>query len=278
MRLLMVGDITGRPGRDWAIELAPALRQRLHLQAVVMNAENAAAGLGITPAIADSLLAPDVADVLTLGNHAFARREICEYLKYEPRILRPANYPPDTPGRGMGIYSLPCGTLAVISLLGRTFMEAVDCPFRTGDELLNKAREITNVVLCDFHAEATSEKKAFGWHADGRVGAVLGTHTHVQTADEQILPNGTAFMSDVGMTGPKWSVIGVQSDLVVQRFITGMPVRYETAMAPAELCGAVVDIEQNTGRAASIWRLRVTNAAGAPRVMLGPRAQPEDME
>jgi metallophosphoesterase (TIGR00282 family) len=256
MKILMVGDVVGKPGRAAVIRLVPGLREVHSADFVVVNAENAAGGMGITPETGAAMLGNGLADVLTLGNHAWAKREAYGYLSEEPRILRPANYPPGAPGRGHGIFQTAQGQVVVMNLQGRVFMESTDDPFRMADALLAEVRNVTPVVFIDFHAEATSEKQAFGWYVDGRASAVIGTHTHVQTADERILPGGTAYLTDVGMTGPIDSIIGMRREIVLPRFTTLMPARFEVAEGPARLCGAVIDIDATTGRATHITRIQ----------------------
>lgn len=253
----MVGDIVGKPGREAALEGIPRLRAAHQADFVIANAENAAGGMGITREIGLELLERGRVDVITLGNHAWAKREAYSFLAEEGRVLRPANYPPVTPGRGYAVFSTPRGPIGVIVLQGRTFMEPVDDPFRMVDALLDEIRALTSVICIDFHGEATSEKQAFGWYVDGRVSAVIGTHTHVQTADDRILPKGTAYLTDVGMTGPYHSVIGMSLESVLARFTTLMPGRLEVATGPAQLCGVLLEIEAVTGRCARIERIQV---------------------
>ena len=255
MRILMVGDVVGKPGRTVLQEEAPRLMAENRVDFCIVNAENSAGGIGITPEIAAGMLRSGI-HVLTLGNHAWGKREIYSFLDEETRILRPANYPPGAPGRGFGVYQTAAGPVGVVSLQGRTFMDAVDDPFRAIDEILETLRNKCKIVFVDFHAEATSEKQAFGWHVDGRVSAVVGTHTHIQTADERILPNGTAYLTDVGMTGPITSVIGMRCDIVLPRFLTGLPNRFEVAEGDAQLCGVLIDVNAQTGLATEIQRLQ----------------------
>ena len=252
----MVGDIFGEPGRTALARLLPGLRQQHAIDFCVVNVENAAAGFGVTPAIARQFLA-EGADVLTSGNHIWDKREIVEYIARENLLLRPANYPVGTPG--VGHISVKCGPhkVAVLNLMGRVFMLPIDCPFRKADEIVPELRRETPIVLVDMHAEATSESQAMGWYLDGRVSAVIGTHRHVQTADERVLPGGTAYITDVGMTGPTEGVIGVDRDVILQRFLQQMPVRFEPAKGPAALHGAVIAVDPDSGRALDIRRLRV---------------------
>jgi len=264
MRILFIGDVVGRPGREMVLAHAQRLRRELEAEFVIVNAENAAGGLGVTPEIGAALLERARADVLTLGNHAFAKREAYSYLESERRVLRPANFPPGAPGRGWAVYNSPEGPLAVGVLQGRVFMDPLDDPFREADAILEEAREATCAVFLEFHGEATSEKQAFGWHVDGRASAVVGTHTHVQTADERLLPGGTAYITDAGMTGPRDSVIGVRREVVIPRFTTGLPSKFEVAEGPASLCGVLVDIDMNSGRARGITRVRVDQEEGRP--------------
>jgi len=257
MRVLFVGDVFGKAGRrvlDQALR-SVALEQRIDF--CVANAENAAGGFGITPPIADELLSLNI-DLLTSGNHIWDKRAILSYLANQPRLLRPHNYPPDTPGAGIFVGDTACGVrIGVINLQGRVYMPPLNCPFVTGRAAIEQVRRQTNIVLVDFHAEASSEKQAFAWYADGQVSAVIGTHTHVQTADERILPKGTAYITDVGMTGPYDSVIGSIPDLALERFLTQIPVRLEPASGNARLCAVVIEIEESTGRALAINRLNL---------------------
>ena len=257
MKILMVGDVFGEPGRAAVKKLLPKLRQQHAIDLVVVNVENAAAGFGVTPQIAREVL-DQGADVMTSGNHIWDKKEIVEYITKENLLLRPANFPAGTPG--VGHVSVKAGPhrVAVVNLMGRVFMSAIDCPFRKADEILNEVTKETRVVLVDMHAEATSESVAMGWYLDGRVSAVVGTHRHVQTADERVLPGGTAYITDLGMTGPIDSVIGVDKDLILQRFLTQMPVRFEAAKGPAALHGVVITVDPETGRASDIVRIRQT--------------------
>ncbi len=263
MRILFVGDIFGRPGRTIVRERLSELVKAHAIDLLIANGENAAAGFGITPQITEELLDLGI-DVLTSGNHIWDKREIMEYFNqadgnaYSParRLLRPANYPGNTPGWGLYEGKTRAGIpYAVLNLQGRVFMASIDDPFRVADELLKQVR--AKVIVVDIHAEATSEKIAMGWYLDGRVTAVLGTHTHVPTADERILPNGTAYQTDVGMTGPYDSVIGVEKQLILNRFLTQMPARFEPAHGDVRLCATVVECDPQSGRAHNIERLMV---------------------
>ena len=256
MNILAVGDIFGEPGRTALARLLPGLRQQHAIDFCVVNVENAAGGFGVTPPMARQFLA-EGADVLTSGNHIWDKREIVEYIARENLLLRPANFPLGTPG--VGHITVKCGPhkVAVLNLMGRVFMLPLDCPFRKADEIVPELRRETPIVLVDMHCEATSESQAMGWYLDGRVSAVVGTHRHVQTADERVLPGGTAYITDLGMTGPTDGVIGVDRDLILQRFLQQMPARFEPAKGPAALHGAVIVVDPDTGRASDIRRLRV---------------------
>ncbi|HET7514673.1 MAG TPA: TIGR00282 family metallophosphoesterase [Gaiella sp.] len=257
MRLLFVGDVVGRPGRDAVEALLPGLRERLDVDFCVVNGENVANGIGITPRLAERLLAAG-ADALTLGNHAWRREEIGPYLSSSSTIVRPANYQTDAPGRGLTVVGTDGGAaVAVINLLGSLYLEPAHSMWEIVDGLVAEARAATPVVVVDVHAEATSEKVALATWLDGRVTAVLGTHTHVQTSDARVLPGGTAALTDVGMTGPHDSVIGVRAELAIRRMRTGMPVRFETASDGVRLEGALVTCDPETGRASAIESVRV---------------------
>ena len=253
----MLGDLVGKSGRDAAQQMLPTLREMYAPQFVIANGENAAAGLGITPDIARGLLGSGV-DVITLGNHTWNRHEITDYLDHEPRLLRPANYPAGTPGKGFRVFTAEDGVrVGVANLLGRHFMDPLDDPFRMADTILEAFLGQAAVTFFDFHAEATAEKAAFAHYLDGRASAVVGTHTHVQTADERLLPGGTAFLTDVGMCGPQHSVIGMAVQVVLNKFITQRPHRMEVAAGPVVLCGVVVDVDPKTGHAAHIERVQI---------------------
>ena len=246
MKILFVGDIFGKPGRQAVRHFVPRLRKEHALDLCVGNSENAAAGAGITPDAVDELLGAGL-DLLTSGNHTWSKREIIPLLGREgSRQLRPANYPEGAPGRGHAVISAVSGRkLGVLNLEGRVFMKALDCPFRAADRLVEELRAQTPCILVDMHCEATSEKNALGHYLDGRVSAVLGTHTHIQTADNRVLAGGTAYQTDVGMSGPYDSVIGVESQLVIARFVRGLPIRYQTASENPRLCGAVAEIARD---------------------------------
>jgi 2',3'-cyclic-nucleotide 2'-phosphodiesterase len=255
MKILFIGDIVGKPGRDAALTHVPILRNEFAVDLVVANAENVAGGWGITPPLARMLLSGGM-DVLTLGNHTYAKPEGADVLTEDTRVLRPANYPPGAPGRGWGLYRTKCGALVgVANLNGRTFMEPLDDPFRMADEIIAHLSQKAKVLLFDFHAETTSEKVAFGWHCDGRVSAVIGTHTHIPTADERVLPGGTAYITDVGMCGPEDSVIGMDTESVLQRFRTQLPCRFKVAEGRAVLNAVLIDVDEETGKGREIQRI-----------------------
>jgi len=256
LRLLIIGDVVGRSGRRAVKVILGRLKKGLEIDMVIANGENAAGGKGITKEVAHELFASGV-DVLTMGNHVWNKREAFEYLDGEIRIVRPANYPPGVPGIGTGIFDKSKkAKVAVINLAGRVFLQSLDCPFRKADDILEELTGKVRVVIIDFHAEATSEKVALGRYLDGRVSALLGTHTHVQTADECILPGGTAYITDIGMTGPANSVIGVKKEMVIDSFITQIPQRFEVATGPFQFNGVVVDIDENNGKATAIKRIQ----------------------
>jgi metallophosphoesterase (TIGR00282 family) len=257
LRILHIADIMGEPGRKAVSRLLPQVVKDRDVAFVLGNGENAAGGFGLTRNVADELFSAGV-DVLTGGNHMWDRREILGYIDDETRILRPANYPPEVPGRGSRVYTAPGNIrVGVISLLGRVFMKELDCPFRTADVEIEHVRAETPIVFVDLHAEATSEKMAMGWYLDGRASAVLGTHTHVQTADDRVLPGGTAFISDVGMTGPFDSIIGIRKELALKRFLTQMPARFSPADGDVWLNGVLVEVDVETGRALAIERIQL---------------------
>ena len=250
MLVLVIGDIVGQPGRKAVHEVLPLLRQQYKLDMVIVNAENAAGGFGLTPAIAQEFIEIGV-HVLTSGNHIWAQKDIIPELDSGMPILRPLNYPPGVPGRGY----LITGKTMVVNLMGRTFMNDIDCPFRAMDRLLEETEDRPPVIIVDFHAEATSEKMAMGWYLDGRVSAVLGTHTHVGTIDAQIMPQGTAYVTDIGMTGPTDSIIGDDVASVLKRFLTGMPHHLSVGKGQPVLNAVLVDVDEDSGRAIGIERI-----------------------
>jgi 2',3'-cyclic-nucleotide 2'-phosphodiesterase len=256
MNILFIGDIFASAGRSIVAEHLPLLVSEYQIDLAIANGENSAGGFGITPLIAEELLALGI-DVLTGGNHSFDKREIHDYLARQPRLLRPANYAPGLPGAGLYTSKTKGGIpYAVINMQGRASMTSIDCPFRKADEIIGALGPEIKVRFVDFHAELTSEKIAMGWYLDGRVSAVVGTHTHVPTADARILPAGTAYQTDAGMTGPYDSVIGVDKDIILRRFLTGLPTRMEAAKGGIELHGVVVGVNEQTGRATAIQRVR----------------------
>jgi hypothetical protein len=255
MKILLVGDIVGRPGRELVRKGLRGLVAHHGIDLVIANAENSAAGFGVTKDIGDSLLEYGV-DVMTSGNHIWDKKEVMEYIRNEPRLLRPANYPVGTPGRGSYVAQTSDGrAVGVINAMGRVFMVPLDDPFAVVLREIEAIRHRTRVIIVDFHGEATSEKVAMAWHLDGKVTAVIGTHTHVQTADERILANGTACMTDVGMTGPHDSIIGMEVEPSLSRFLTGMPTRFEPATANPRLNAVVIDADEKSGRATAITRI-----------------------
>lgn len=258
MRILFIGDIFGKSGRDIAKRAIPAIVERWQVDFVIANVENSAAGFGVTGDIADTILAFGV-DAMTTGNHVWDKKEVLEYFPRQPKLLRPANFPAGAPGRGSYLARTRTGEpIGVINLMGRIFMTPLDDPFAVALREIEAIRAKTRIVIVDFHAEATSEKIAMGWHLDGRVTAVFGTHTHVQTADERILPKGTACLTDVGMTGPHDSIIGVTVEAALGRFLTGLPAKFEAATGPARLNAVIVTADPATGKAVAIERLNLS--------------------
>ena len=255
MNILFIGDIVGRPGRELVRRGLRGLIERHGIDLVIANVENAAAGFGITKDIGDTLLEYGV-DVMTSGNHVWDKKEAIEYIAGEPRLVRPANYPAGVPGRGSYVAQTGDGrTVGVINVMGRVFMLPIDDPFAGVLREIDAIRHRARILVVDFHGEATSEKVAMGWHLDGKVTAVLGTHTHVQTADERILPNGTAYLTDAGMTGPHDSIIGMEREPSLARFLNGMPSKFEPATGNPRLNGAVIEADDKTGRATRITRI-----------------------
>ncbi|MBP7784569.1 MAG: TIGR00282 family metallophosphoesterase [Firmicutes bacterium] len=253
MKVAMFGDVIGRPGRVRALSVIARLRAGGAVDFVVVNGENAAGGMGLTPEVAREMLDGGV-DVITTGNHVWNKREMTEYLDKEDRVLRPANYPSGVPGRGWTAVSSGSLRLAVLNLQGRVFMQPIDCPFIRGRQAVDEIGSSADIVVVDFHAEATSEKQALGLYLDGDAAAVVGTHTHVQTADERVLPGGTAFITDLGMCGPVDSVIGMDANTVIPRFVTAMPSRFAVAKGPVVVSGVIIEADHSTGRARGIER------------------------
>jgi len=255
VNILFIGDIIGKPGRQAVRETLPALHRKWKIDLVIANGENAAGGFGITPKIVKELINSGI-DFLTSGNHIWDRKEILGYMDTQEVLLRPANYPSGVPGRGSAVVQTRNGNVVgVINVSGRVFMDDIDCPFRTALQESQKLRTVTPIVMVDFHAEATSEKEALGWYLDGRVSAVVGTHTHVQTADERVLPKGTAYITDVGMTGSMDSVIGIRKSIAIERFLTGLPKKFEIARHDLCLQAVLMSIDENTGAALGIERV-----------------------
>jgi metallophosphoesterase (TIGR00282 family) len=273
MRILLIGDIVGKPGVKMVTQAVPGLRKREALDLVIANAENSADGSGIAPSIYKKLVAAGV-DCITLGDHIYRRSEICSVLQEESNIVKPANYPPQAPGKTWAVVKTVAGiSVAVFSLMGRVFMRPVDCPFLAADRVLAEIPPEVKVRVLDLHAEATSDKQLMGRYLDGRVSAVLGTHTHVTTADEQIFPGGTAFQCDVGMTGPHDSILGRRIDRVQETTITFQPTQFDVATGDVRLCGTIVEIDEATGRATGIRRLVVTESE-LPTLTILPAGPP----
>jgi metallophosphoesterase (TIGR00282 family) len=257
MKIFFIGDIVGKPGRRAVAALLPGVIEQYGIHFVIANCENSAAGFGVTKDVVEELFASRI-DVLTSGNHIWDKKEVEEFIEDYEALLRPANYPANVPGWGSVVMpSSSAADLGVMNLMGRVFMLPIECPFRTADKELTKLNLKTKVVIVDVHAEATSEKKALGWYLDGRVSAVLGTHTHVQTADEEILPGGTAYITDVGMTGPFDSVIGIKKDTILKRFLSQVPMKYDVAKDNVWMQGVVIEIDEQSGKSLSIERVNV---------------------
>jgi metallophosphoesterase (TIGR00282 family) len=258
MKVLFIGDIVGKPGRRALKQGLPDLISKLKIDFVIANVENAAGGFGITRTVGEEILSLGV-DVMTSGNHIWDKKDAITYIVKENRLLRPANYPADVPGSGSIVMKASSGeSIAVLNLSGRVFMPPLNCPFQTAQRELPVLKDQADVIIVDFHAEATSEKCAFGLFLDGEVSAVIGTHTHVQTADEKIMPKGTAYITDIGMTGPVDSIIGVKKEQIIGKFLTQIPTRFETAKGECSLSCAVIEINSKTGKSSSIQRLYLT--------------------
>ncbi|WP_174726873.1 TIGR00282 family metallophosphoesterase [Mesobacillus harenae] len=257
MRILFIGDVVGSPGRDMVREYVSKLKDQFRPTVTIINGENAAGGKGITEKIYREFLEGG-AQAVTLGNHAWDNREIFEFIEKAKYLVRPANFPEGVPGKGIAYLKINQDEVAVINLQGRTFLAPTDCPFKKADELIEEASKRTAIIFVDFHAEATSEKQAMGWYLDGRVTAVVGTHTHVQTGDDRILPKGTAYITDVGMTGPYDGILGVEKDAVLKRFLTSLPVRFEVdTEGRNQLSAVIVDVDKKTGTASKIQRIQI---------------------
>ncbi|WP_378952499.1 TIGR00282 family metallophosphoesterase [Pelosinus sp. sgz500959] len=256
MNIMMIGDICGRPGRNTAAHYIPILKQEYNLDLIIANGENSAGGVGITGKVLEELLTMGI-DIITTGNHVWDKKEIFNFIDEENSLIRPANYPLDTPGKGYYIRSIKNRKVAVINLLGRVFMPPVDCPFRAVNQILTEIKDLCEIIIIDFHAEATSEKAALGWYLDGKVSCVAGTHTHIQTADERILPQGTAYISDLGMVGPYNSILGVDREPVIQKFLTGLPTKFNVSMDDHTLfCGIVLQIDDHSNKVSQIIRIQ----------------------
>ncbi len=257
MKALFIGDIVGGTGRKMVQDFLPQIKKKYGIDVTLINVENMAGGFGVTPTTVEEMYQAG-AQLLSGGNHSFDKKEGVAVLEDDPYIVRPANYPEGTPGRGWACYSLSATQkIALINIMGRTFMDPLDCPFKTVDKLIIEAKKITKNIIVDFHAEATSEKVAMGWYLDGKVSAVVGTHTHIQTADERVLDKGTAYISDLGMTGPYDSVIGMKKEIIIEKFITKRGRKFEAATQDPWLCGVVIDIDDSNGQARSIERIRI---------------------
>jgi len=257
VKILFIGDIIGEPGRKTVARHVPKLVRERGVDCVIANAENAAGGFGVTPDVARELFSVGV-HVITSGNHIWDKKEIIEYIKDEPRLLRPANYPKGAPGKGSVVVTTASGEkVGVLQLMGRVAMPTLDCPFRVGKHEVDALRREVRTVIVDMHAEATSEKMAMGWYLDGEVSGVFGTHTHVQTADERILPKGTAYLTDVGMVGPTESVIGIKKEIAIEKFLSQMPRRFEVAPGPCVFSAVLFEVDTAMGKALSIERLRM---------------------
>jgi len=258
MKILFIGDIVGKVGRNAVKASLPGLADKYKIDMIIANGENIAGGFGLTESLVNDLYAMGV-HVITTGNHVWDKKDFVSYISKDNRVLRPANFAPGVPGYGSIIHTLPDGTkVGVLNLSGRVFMANMDCPFRTAQAEIETLAQAAKVIIIDLHAEATSEKVAFGYFVDGKASAVIGTHTHVQTADEKILPHGTAYITDVGMTGPAHSVIGIEVAQIIQRFLTGMPDRFETAQGKGILSAVVLDIAAGTGKANGIQRIQLS--------------------
>lgn len=256
MNIMMIGDICGRPGRNTAAHFISILKQEYKLDLIIANGENSAGGVGITAKVLEELSNMGI-DIVTTGNHVWDKKEIFTFIDEENSLIRPANYPPDTPGKGYYITTIKNRKVAVINLLGRVFMPPVDCPFRTVTKILDEITELCDIIIVDFHAEATSEKSALGWFLDGKVSCVAGTHTHIQTADERILPQGTAYISDLGMVGPMNSILGVDTEPVIKKFLTGLPAKFTVAAADHTLfCAVILELDDDSNQVQQIIRIQ----------------------
>jgi 2',3'-cyclic-nucleotide 2'-phosphodiesterase len=254
LKILFVGDVVGNPGRKALKELIPSIRKEEGIDFCIANGENAAGGSGITYVVAQELYKMGI-DAITMGNHTWSKREVLSFIDSDSRIVRPANYPAELPGKGSMVIPCKTGSIGILNLMGRVYMDSIDCPFKAADRELEYLKSHTRTIVVDFHAEATSEKCALAWYLDGRVSCVLGTHTHVQTADERILPCGTGYITDVGMTGPHEGIIGVERELVINKFITHMPVKFEVARGSVQFNAVTLEIDEKNGKTMKIDRL-----------------------
>ena len=256
MKILLVGDVVGRPGRKAFKNITPQIKAAENIDVVIVNGENSAGGKGITQKSLDELIAGG-ADIITAGNHIWDKKDVFEFIDREPFLIRPANYPEGAPGKGYCIFPYRAKNIAVINLSGRTFMPPMDCPFQKVEEILREIKDRADIIVIDFHAEATSEKMALGYYLDGRVNAVVGTHTHTQTADERILPNGTAYITDLGMVGPWESILGVKKDIIVNKFISGLPARFDVAEGEAVYSALIAEIDDSSNKTVGVKRIQI---------------------
>jgi len=256
MNIMMIGDICGRPGRYAAAQCIPLLKQEYHVDLIIANGENSAGGVGITSSVLEELLKMNI-DMITTGNHVWDKKEILNFIDQDHPLIRPANYPPGTPGKGYHILQIKNRKIGIINLAGRTFMPPMDCPFRVADQILSEIKDICDIIIIDFHAEATSEKLALAWYLDGKVSCIAGTHTHIQTADERILPQGTAYISDLGMVGSWNSILGMDKEPVIKKFLTGLPAKFNVATDhDAIFCAIILQIDMDSNKVNHIIRIQ----------------------
>mgnify|MGYP005838616453 CR=1 FL=1 len=254
MKVLFIGDIVGNPGRKAVKEVIAELRKQESIDFCIANGENSAGGSGITYVVAQELYKSGI-DAITLGNHTWSKREVLNFIDCDTKIVRPANYPVDLPGKGSAVINGQNGKIGVVNLLGRVYMDNIDCPFKAAEKEIAYLKSFVKVIIIDMHAEATSEKNALAWYLDGRVSCVFGTHTHVQTADERILPCGTGYITDVGMTGPSEGIIGVEREIIIQKFLTHMPAKFEVAKGSVQFNAIIADIDDRTGKTVKLQRI-----------------------
>lgn len=255
MNIMMIGDICGQPGRRTAAHFIPILKEKYDLHLIIANGENSAGGVGITANVLEELLEMGI-DCITTGNHVWDKKEVFNFIDTERSLIRPANYPPGTPGKGYHILSIQNRKVAIINLLGRVFMPPIDCPFRTADQILSEIKKTCEVIIIDFHAEATSEKLALGYYLDGQISCIAGTHTHIQTADERIFPEGTAYISDIGMVGSWNSILGMDKEPVIKKFVTGLPAKFNVAANTESIFCAIIIKLDSTNRITEITRIQ----------------------